>query len=104
MSGFKHDALDDIAQLQRVLTDQYDPASIPKELVQNADDARARELHFGCWCGWPDDPHPLLRGPAILVLNDGPFRAEHLEAIQSLGLGSKGGDSAAIGKFGLGMK
>ena len=104
MSGFKHDALDDIAQLQRLLTDQYDPASISKELVQNADDARARELHFGCWRGWPDDPHPLLRGPAILVLNDGPLRAEHLEAIQSLGLGSKGGDSAAIGKFGLGMK
>jgi hypothetical protein len=104
MSGFKHDALDDIAQLQRVLTDQYDPASIPKELVQNADDARARELHFGSWRGWPDDAHPLLRGPAILVLNDGPFRAEHLEAIQSLGLGSKGGDSASIGKFGLGMK
>ena len=104
MSGFKHDALDDIAQLQRVLTDQYDPASIPKELVQNADDARAYELHFGCWPGWADDPHPLLRGPAILVLNDGELRAEHLEAIQSLGLGSKGGDSAAIGKFGLGMK
>ena len=104
MSGFKHDALDDIAQLQRVLTDQYDPASIPKELVQNADDARASELHFGCHPGWPDDPHPLLRGPAILVLNDGEFRPENLEAIQSLGLGSKGGDAATIGKFGLGMK
>ncbi len=33
--------------------------------------------------------HPLLRGPAILALNDGPFERENREAIQHLRIGSK---------------
>jgi len=104
MSGFKHDPLVDIATLQEMLTDRYDFSSIPKELVQNADDSYAEELHFGWFPGWPDSDHTLLRGPSILLLNDGEFRPEHHEGIRSLGLGSKGGDSRSIGKFGLGMK
>ena len=45
-SGFKHDPLADINELAQVLGDQYDAASIPKELIQNADDADAKTLHF----------------------------------------------------------
>lgn len=104
MKGFEHPALADIAELQHVVGEQYDPASIPKELVQNADDARAQQLHFGWWPGRGDSAHPLLRGPAVLVLNDGQFRPENLEGIRLLGLGSKGAEPGSIGKFGRGMK
>jgi len=104
MQGLEQPALALIAQIQNLLKDRYDLASIPKELLQNADDAQAHNLHFGSFPGWPNSPHPLLRGPAILVLNDGRFEPKDRKAIRALGLGSKGGDSPAIGKFGLGMK
>ena len=93
-SGFKHDPLADVSELAQVLRDQYDAASIPKELIQNADDADAERLHFTWAAGWPNHPHPLLRVPALVVLNDGKFTSQNAEAIQYLRLGSKGGDSS----------
>ena len=103
-SGFKHDPLADVSELAQVLRDQYDAASIPKELIQNADDAEAQRLHFTWATGWPNHGHPLLRAPALVVLNDGVFRQQDAEAIQYLRLGAKGADNRAIGKFGLGLK
>src|SRR5258706_15485917 len=103
-SGFKHDPLADISELAQVLRDQYDAASIPKELIQNADDADAKRLHLTWAAGWSNHRHPLLRVPALVVLNDGIFKEQDAEAIQYLRLGAKGGDSRAIGKFGLGLK
>lgn len=102
--AFKHHALADIGELMQVLRDQYEASSIPKELIQNADDAGATSLHFTWASGWPDHPHPLLRAPALVVLNDGLFRDQDAEGIQYLRLGAKGGDSRTIGKFGLGLK
>ena len=70
-----------------VLRDQYDAASIPKELVQNVDDADAKRLHFTWAAGWSNHRHPLLRVPALVVPNDGAFKEEDAEAIQYLRLG-----------------
>jgi hypothetical protein len=93
-----------IQELRRILRDQYSVDSILKELVQNADDAGARKFHLSTFEGWRRGIHPLLIGPALLVLNDGEFREIDKEGISRLDEGAKGGDSGAIGKYGLGMK
>ena len=77
---------------------------IVKELVQNAEDANARQLVFALIRGLPNAIHPLLRAPALLAINDGGFDLENARAIREMGLSSKAADSSSIGKFGLGMK
>src|SRR5438128_1018933 len=104
MKGFEHDPLADIAALQSLLHDQYDTGVILKELIQNADDANATDLHVGWMHGWRGSNHPLLQGPGIVVLNNGEFTPTDARAIPNLRLGTKGADERAIGKFGLGMK
>jgi hypothetical protein len=48
MSGFHHDELADVNLITDNLRDRYkDQFSILQELVQNADDASARNLRFG---------------------------------------------------------
>ena len=87
---------------------KYAPADgifpIVKELVQNAEDANARQLVFALIPGLPNAIHPLLRAPALLAINDGVFDKENARAIREMGLSSKAADSSSIGKFGLGMK
>ena len=80
-----------------------------KELVQNADDAGATEIHFIV------DPrnHPTdqllsdnwteLQGPALCVYNNRPFSEDDLEGIQRLGIGSKTDDPAKTGQYGIGF-
>jgi hypothetical protein len=77
---------------------------ILKELIANADDARAHCLTFALTTGIQAAHHPLLRSPGMLVCNDGPFDASNAKAIRTMGLSSKGEDLSTIGKFGLGMK
>ena len=78
--------------------------AVIKELIQNADDAGARRLELGWVPGFPSATHPLLRGPAVFVLNDGLFDHTHARAIHQFAVGSKGADKTKIGKFGLGLK
>ena len=105
MSGFHHDELADVNLITDNLRDRYkDQFSILKELVQNADDASARNLRFGLVPGDAGNAHPLLRGPGLVAVNDGPFTDSDFQAICSFGLNSKAGDLGAIGKYGLGMK
>lgn len=78
---------------------------ILKELVQNAEDAKATKLHFAWTNGIPAARHVLLRGPALLAVNDGPFKQPgDGKAVRRFGLNSKAGDTTTIGKFGLGLK
>lgn len=104
MSGFIHSPLGDIQDLRGILTDQYDISSIIRELIQNADDSRARSLHIRVDPGSPDAGHPLLQGPSLLFLNDGAFSQADAIAILRIRQGTKGGDHSTIGKFGLGLK
>ena len=82
---------------------------IIKELIQNADDAGAKNLIFGYHngVGVNNDgivDHFLLKGPALWILNDGKFEETDRLAIHSFGLNAKAGNAGTIGKFGLGMK
>ena len=83
--------------------------AILKELLQNADDARASELHFiydkrehgtervfsEKWCE--------LQGKALCVYNNRPFSQDDIKGIQKLGQGSKRDDPALTGQYGIGF-
>lgn len=82
---------------------------ILKELIQNADDAEATEIHFI----WDKRKHgtkktfgdkwELLQGPALCVYNNKKFSDEDLKGIQQLGEGGKRGTLGRTGKYGLGF-
>ncbi|XP_076208010.1 sacsin-like [Aptenodytes patagonicus] len=79
------------------------------ELLQNADDAGARLVHFV----WDRQQHPVnatfsenwnfLQGPALCIYNDSPFQQQDIEGIQRLGVGGKQGRQDVTGKYGLGF-
>lgn len=104
--GVQHDPLSDIANIRNTLKGYTAGFTIIKELVQNAEDAGASYIHIGWHSGFPSEKtdHPLLQGPALCMVNDGPFEKKHEEAICRMGLGSKGADEQSIGRFGLGLK
>src|SRR5258708_26165975 len=94
-----------VNQIKSNLQDRYDSGyPILKELLQNADDAGARHFKLEAVPGWPAAKNPLLRGPGLLVINDGEFRHEDQRGIISFGESAKATDTAAIGKFGFGQK
>ena len=98
--------LDSILNIIRQnLNDRYHRGfPVIKELIQNADDAKATRFDFGLSPGLPHASHPLLQRPGLFVINDGGFTERDTAAINSIGLSSKPADHAAIGKFGLGLK
>ena len=55
------------------------------QLLQNADDAGARRFRLDALLGWPAATNPLLRGPGLLVANDGVFRKEDQRGIKAAG-------------------
>jgi hypothetical protein len=110
VAGFKRSNLTDIKFLRNLFNESTDHFLVLKELIQNADDAgtggqgSASFVALGCSLGIPDADHPLLSAPAIFAVNDGTLSPSDAEAIVSLGLSTKGGDSSTVGKFGLGLK
>lgn len=94
-----------IKQISQNLRDRYKSGfPIVKELIQNADDAFASNIDLILMQGGVDAPHPLLQGPALVVINNGEFTEEHGQAINSIGYSSKTGNQYAIGRYGLGLK
>jgi hypothetical protein len=93
-----------IQHLRHNLTDRYPLDSVTKEILQNAEDARATSIQIGWTPGLPGSQHPLLRGPALFTVNNGEFQARDAEAICQFGLNFKAADRSAIGRFGLGLK
>ncbi|MCM2372089.1 sacsin N-terminal ATP-binding-like domain-containing protein [Aporhodopirellula aestuarii] len=75
-----------------------------KELVQNADDAGAKNLHIGICDPPAGAAHPLLQSPGMFVINDGKFERNDGANIRRFGENTKSMDAAKIGKFGLGLK
>lgn len=73
--GLCYSPLTIIQNLRHNLRSGYDPESIPRELIQNADDAGANCLHFGWTSGLGpgSTSNPLLEDPALFAVNDGPF-------------------------------
>lgn len=97
-------------RIQNILMQYPLDVTILKELLQNADDAKAtkmfvildKRIHKGervISKRWEKD----LQGPALLVWNDAVFTEEDLKGIQRLGLGSKRSNSEKIGMYGIGF-
>ena len=92
-------------------------ANLVKELIQNAEDAKATEIVFilddqdytrcGETLSLPGEVYPnwkLLHSvPSLSVYNNKGFTEEDLEGIQTLSVGGKAQYRKSIGKFGLGF-
>ena len=105
MPEFRVSPLSIVNQIKSNLRERYQAGfPILKELLQNADDAEARRFMIDALPGWPTAANPLLRGPGLLVANDGFFRPDDERDIVSFGESGKATDSAAIGRYGIGQK
>jgi len=94
-----------INHIRQNLKDRYKSGfPILKELIQNADDAYASKIDLVFSQGIPDAVNPLLRGPALVIVNDGTFDENNALAMNSISLSSKIGNSNAVGRYGLGLK
>ena len=96
-------------RLKRILKGYPCDESIMKELLQNADDAKATKVCFikdprqhrgrrvfeECW--------KPLQGPALCVYNNAPFTKSDIRGIQNLGEGNKGDDPNKTGQYGVGF-
>jgi hypothetical protein len=102
--GVRHPPEADIESIRDLLRGYGSTRGILKELIQNAEDAGAKRMDVLHVLGDAESPHPLLRGPGLLVANDGEFTEEHRDAISQISLGTKGTEDRAIGRFGKGLK
>ena len=108
-AGIDRSPLDEIKAIRTLLADVYkdtgDGRTLFRELVQNADDAGAQRLGLAVLeRGWLDARNSLLRGPALLVANDGAFTNKDREALHKAIGGSKEDKVRKIGTFGIGLK
>ncbi|WP_442933047.1 sacsin N-terminal ATP-binding-like domain-containing protein [Microcoleus sp. herbarium7] len=98
-----------IARLRGIIRDYPEGVGILKELIQNADDAKATRVEITLdWRNHqvkklPDDRMVLLMGPAMLVYNDRVFTDKDFDSIRSLGQSEKAGDLQKTGRFGVGF-
>ena len=96
-------------RIKNILRDYPLDVTFLKELLQNADDAKASKMYVILDKRdhrkerLPSENWAELQGPALLVWNDKEFTEEDLEGIQKLGLGSKRDDEESIGQFGIGF-
>ena len=100
------------SRIQGLLEEAYtDGFSVPKELLQNADDARASKVWFllderenlSARTNLIADSMADLQGPAIWAYNDAVFSDTDFVNIIKLGGRTKEDDVTKIGKFGLGF-
>ncbi|XP_065883067.1 sacsin-like [Dysidea avara] len=97
------------SRLNEAIEDYGSDVDVFKELIQNADDARATEVKF--LIDWRQHPcNSLLepemkpwQGPALLAYNNAVFTSSDLENICDLAGGSKKSDPTKIGRFGIGF-
>ena len=98
-------------RLNSLLEDYKDGFAVPKELIQNADDAGATEVRFLYDERTNEDAMTCLidegmkgwQGPALWVYNDTTFTDEDFVNITKLNEATKAHDTEKIGKFGLGF-
>lgn len=111
MSAPETHPIEHITTIRRLLEHYEAGFAFVKELIQNAEDAFQKQsgdgfLHLQWYQPGADRglENPLLQGPALVVVNNGPFEKKDRDGLMRMGLGSKSGDSERIGRFGLGMK
>lgn len=96
-------------RIKNIISAYPSKKDILKELIQNADDAEATEIHFV----WDKRQHGKektfgkkwnqLQGPALCVFNNKVFSDADLNGIQQLGEGGKHNCPGKIGKYGVGF-
>ncbi|KAL9125304.1 MAG: hypothetical protein Q9217_005473 [Psora testacea] len=93
----------------RNICESYPPNTCLRELLQNADDARATEVEYVLDTRTYTDG-PLLHselaqyhGPALLARNNSVFTEDDLDSLSSVGDSGKRFDPATTGKFGQGF-
>ena len=96
-------------RIHSILEDYPFDVTILKELLQNADDAKATKFYVILDTREHKGERVLseqwqeLQGPALLVWNDKEFSEVDIKGIQKLGIGSKHSDSEKIGQYGIGF-
>ncbi|KAL3892269.1 hypothetical protein ACJMK2_004491 [Sinanodonta woodiana] len=98
-----------VTRLRGILSAYPCDDGIMKELLQNADDAQATEIHFikdyrthSCEKIF-DEKFAPLQGPALCVFNNSAFTKADIDGIHDLGLGSKRDDALKTGQYGVGF-
>ncbi|XP_040912741.1 sacsin [Toxotes jaculatrix] len=96
-------------RIKNIISAYPSKKDILKELLQNADDAEATEIHFV----WDKRQHGKektfgkkwnhLQGPALCVFNNKVFSDADLAGIQQLGEGGKHNSPGKTGKYGVGF-
>ena len=96
-------------RIQNILHDYPFDITFLKELLQNADDAKATKMYIILdkrthgKQGVLTKNWERLQGPALLIWNDSVFSEKDLQGIQELGLGSKRSSTETIGQYGIGF-
>ncbi|MDY7023002.1 MAG: hypothetical protein SWJ54_16905, partial [Cyanobacteriota bacterium] len=98
-----------IARLRGIIRDYPEGVGIIKELIQNADDAKATQVEITL--DWrthsvpklPDERMLKLLGPTMLVYNNSVFTERDFNSIRSLGQSEKAQDLQKTGRFGVGF-
>ena len=95
-------------RIQNILQDYPNDETVLKELLQNADDAKANKMYIildkrSHGNKVFNDSWKELQGPALLVWNSSVFSPKDLEGIQKLGFGGKRSDAETIGQYGIGF-
>ena len=96
-------------RIQGILQEYPFDVTILKELLQNADDAKATKMYIVLDKRTHSGERVLsenwqkLQGPALLVWNDSDFSEKDIEGIQRLGIGNKRSDTETIGQYGIGF-
>lgn len=109
-AGTEFGQREDLTQrIQNILRDYPFNITVLKELLQNADDAKASKMfvildkRFHSTKKVLSENWGKLQGPALLVWNDSTFSDSDLKGIQKLGLGSKRTNHESIGQYGIGF-
>ncbi|XP_053308456.1 sacsin-like [Spea bombifrons] len=96
-------------RIKNIISEYSAKKDILKELIQNADDSEATEIHFvldsrthQAVSTFGLDWNPL-QGPALCIYNNKTFASKDIDGIQMLGIGGKGDRLDKTGKFGLGF-
>ncbi|KAL9099438.1 MAG: hypothetical protein Q9163_005063 [Psora crenata] len=93
----------------RNICESYSASTTLREILQNADDAKATEIEYVLDTNtYTDTPllHPELadyHGPALLARNNSLFTEDDLDSLSSVGDSGKRFDPVATGKFGQGF-
>ena len=97
-------------RLRDIVTRYEAPVEVFKELLQNADDAKAQTVKFlfdytsSYNCTSLINPEmEMFQGPSLYVYNDKKFSEDDFKSILEIGGETKKTDTSKIGRFGLGF-